>query len=362
LSSQYAQHTGVYMNICFLYIQVGSNKTSETEKQNQYTNIMKRILTVIALIISVTIFGQTAKEYFDRGILKETKKDYKGAIKEFKKATTEDANYATAYFKKGICQMALRDYNSAVEDFDNAIRIDSKYAEAYLKRSVSLISLQKYKEALLDLDKVIEVNSTTPDIFIFRGLLRVETGNKIGACEDFNKAKMNGDIQADKCLQKYCGKSNELEENIILSWIKQENWKIGSDQNNAKLRIIDFIHSNETLENWTELGNMTSIENKKDATLDKVMNLAFEQIKQQAPKAKLTFIDKDENAEYPWIIFTIECPIFINSKIPESQLWYVVTDKQRVYTNFRAVKKAEISTEEKEKWVNFFKTIKLANK
>ena len=325
-------------------------------------NKMKRIFTVLAFIISATIFGQTAKEYFDGGILKETKKDYKGAIKEFKKATTEDANYATAYFKKGICQMALRDYNSAVEDFDNVIRIDSRNAEAYLKRAVSLISLQKYQQALLDLDKVIVVDSTTPDIFIFRGLLREETGNKIGACEDFNKAKMDGHIQADKCLQKYCGKNNELEENIISHWTKQENWKIGSDQKNTKLRVIDFIPSNETLANWTELGNMTSMESKEDVTLDKVMNLTFEQIKQQAPKAKLTFIDKDENAEYPWTIFTIECPIFIDSKIPESQLWYVVIDKDRLYTNFRAVKKMEISKEQKEKWVDFFKTMKLTNK
>lgn len=199
-------------------------KNEETEKQNQYTSRMKRILTFLALIISAIIFGQTSKEYFDKGISKEIKRDYKGAIKEFEKAITEDANYATAYFKKGICQMALKDYNSAVEDFDNAIRIDSKNAEVYLKRAVSLISLQKYQEALLDLDKVIEVDSTTPDIFIFRGLLREETGNKIGACEDFNKAKMDGHIQADKCLQKYCGKSNELEENIILNWTKQENW------------------------------------------------------------------------------------------------------------------------------------------
>lgn len=322
---------------------------------------MKRILTVFALIISATIFGQTAKEYFDRGISKEAKKDYKGAIKEFKKATTEDANYATAYFKMGICQMALRDYNSAVEDFDNAIRIDSKNAETYEKRAVSLISLQKYEEALLDLDKVIEVDPTTPDIFIFRGLLRVETGNKIGACEDFNKAKIDGDIQADKCLQKYCGKSDDLEESIILNWTSQENWKIGSDQKHSIIRVIDFIHSNETLENWTELGHMTSVERKKDATVDKAMNFAYQEIQQQAPKAKLTLIEKDENSEYPWIIFTIESPRFKNDRTPESQLWYILIGKQRLYTNFRAIKMAEISIEQKENWIKFFKNIKLKN-
>ena len=33
----------------------------------------------------------------------------------------------------------------------------------------------------------------------------------------------------------------------------------------------------------------------------------FEQSKLNSPKAKLTFIKKEESVEYPWIIFTIEC-------------------------------------------------------
>lgn len=320
---------------------------------------MKRILTVLALIISATIFGQTAKEYFEKGILKETKKDFKGAIKEFKKAINEDLNYSPAYFEKGICQMALTDYESAVEAFDNVIRIDFKNSQAYLKRAVSLISLQKYKEALLDLDKLIELDSSTADNFLFRGLLREEIGNKIGACEDFNKAKMGGDILADECLQKYCGKGTELEENIILNWTSQENWKIGSDQKNSKIRIIDFIRLSETLENWTELGHMTSVERQKDATVAEIMNLTFEEVKQQAPKAKLTLIEKDENSECPWIIFTIESPRFKNDKTPESQLWYILIGKQRMYTNFRAIRMTEISNVQKENWIKFFKNIKL---
>lgn len=106
---------------------------------------------------------------------------------------------------------------------------------------------------------------------------------------------------------------------------------------------------------------MISVERKEDATVDKAMNLAYEEIKQQAPKAKLTFIEKDENSEYPSIIFSIESPRFINDRMPESQLWYIIIGKQRLYTNFRAIKMAEISIEQKENWIKFFKNIKFKN-
>jgi hypothetical protein len=100
----------------------------------------------------------------------------------------------------------------------------------------------------------------------------------------------------------------------------------------------------------------------KGVPMNKVMNLMFDQTKQNAPKSKLTFLEKDENTEYPWIIFTIESPSFKNDKIPESQLWFIIQGKQALYSNFRAIKKATIPTDLIEKWTIFFKTSKIANK
>src|SRR6185436_14638569 len=112
----------------------------------------------------------------------------------------------------------------------------------------------------------------------------------------------------------------------------------------------------------TELGNMTSIKGVTGIPIEKAMNLMFEQTKENAPKAKLTFIEKDEKAEYPWIIFTIESPNFKNDKNPESQLWYIVQGKQALYTNFRAVKQATIPQDLKDKWIKFFKGGKIVNR
>ena len=193
-----------------------------------------------------------------------------------------------------------------------------------------------------------------------RGQVKLQSGDSEGGCTDLTKAKELGDLRADKFLNQYCSKST-TKESLMLDWPDSENWKVGDDQENEQQHVIDLIHSNETIDKWTELGNMTSIKGVTGVPMDKAMNLMFDQAKQNAPKAKLTFIEQDENTEYPWIIFTIEAPGFKNDKTPESQLWYIVQGKQALYTNFRAVKQATISPELKDKWTKFFKTGKIVN-
>jgi hypothetical protein len=151
-------------------------------------------------------------------------------------------------------------------------------------------------------------------------------------------------------------------ESLMLDWPDSENWKIGDDQENAQQRVIDLIHTNETIDKWTELGNMTSFKGVIGVPMNKAMNLMFAQAKQNSTKAKLTFIEKDEKCKYPWIIFTIEAPGFKNDKTPESQLWYIIQGKQALYTNFRAIKQATIPNDLKEKWIKFFKTSKIVMK
>jgi hypothetical protein len=151
-------------------------------------------------------------------------------------------------------------------------------------------------------------------------------------------------------------------ESLMLDWPDSEGWKVGDDQENEQTHVIDLVRNNETVDKWTELGNMTTIKAIKNLPIDKAMDFMFDQAKQQSPKAKLTFIEKDEQAETPWIIFTIESPGFKNDKNPESQLWYIVQGKQALYTNFRAVKQASIPDALKTKWIAFFKTGKIVYK
>lgn len=320
------------------------------------------LLAAILIVCRLSVSGQTAQEYLKAGIEKHERHDLNGAIKDYDKAINLDKNLATAFFNRGTCLLALRDFKAARRDFDKTIELDPKFVKAYYSRASVYISLEKYEESLPDLDKTLELDVRTPHALTLRGQIRAQTGNKVGACEDFFKAKEFGDSEADKYLNQFCGNEQQGGESLMLDWPDSENWKIGSNQENEQQVMIELIHANETLENWTEIGTMMSIKGVRNLAMDKAMNLFYEQAKKTAPKAKLTFIEKDETAEYPWIMFTIESPNFINDKRPESQLWYIVQGKTSLYSNFRAIKKASIPVELKDKWVAFFKTGKVVYK
>jgi len=323
---------------------------------------MKKTLTTLAIVCSIALFGQTSNEHLQNGIAKHGQRDFKGAIKDYDKAIKSDKKNKDAYYNRGTCELALKDFKSAMNDFNKTIDLDPKFVKAYYSRATVYVSQEKYYEALPDLDKTIELDPTIPNALTLRGQIRAQTGDKKGACEDFNSAKENGDKQADKYLNQFCGNEQQQEESLMLYWPESENWKVGDDQENSAQHVLDLIHTNETIDNWTELGNMSSIKGVTGVPMDKAMNLMFEQAKLNSPKAKLIFIEKDESVEYPWIIFTIEAPSFKNDKTPESQLWYIVQGKQALYTNFRAVKQATIPVDLKENWITFFKTGKIINK
>lgn len=312
--------------------------------------------------MSLSVAGQTARQFLQAGLEKHKLQDFKAAIKDYDKAIDLDKNLRDAFFNRGTCELALKDFVSAKRDFDRTIELDPNFVMAYYSRASVYVSQEKYLESLPDLDKTIQLDATTPNALTLRGQIRAQTGDKNGACDDFLKAKELGDKQADKYLNQFCGNEQQGGESLLLDWPEDENWKLGSSQENDRMAMIELIHSNETLENWTEMGTMMSMKGVRNLPMDKAMNLFHEQAKANSPKSKLTFLEKDETAEHPWIIFTIESPSFKNGSGPESQLWYVVQGKTSLYTNFRAIKKASIPSDLKDKWVAFFKTGKVVYK
>jgi hypothetical protein len=150
-------------------------------------------------------------------------------------------------------------------------------------------------------------------------------------------------------------------EQLMIEWPEEGKWKVGSSQENSKTHMLEIIHGNESIENWTELGTMMSLKGVKIDNIEKVMALMFQQSRQNAPDAKLTLIEKKISTEYPWILFTIEAPAFKNDPNPESQIWYCVQGKETLYNNFIAFKKASISNEDVKKWSKIFLASKIVS-
>lgn len=148
-------------------------------------------------------------------------------------------------------------------------------------------------------------------------------------------------------------------ESLKVFWPDEYKWKIGSNQQNATARMIELIPGNETLNNWSMIGTMMSMKGVINSDMTNVMKAIFDKTRGRSPKARLIMVERGGTAKNPWIMFKIESPYFTNSKIPESQYYYVIQGNQSLYTNFVAVKQASLGPLFVEKWAKVFKKSKL---
>jgi len=316
---------------------------------------MKTLLLIVFVVSFFPLLSQDVHEYMKAGVKKHEQKDYRGAIEDYTKVLELDPANADAYLNRGNCAMELRDFEPALKDLDKVIALSPTLARAYYSRAFIYAAKKNYKEALVNADKVIELDPKTPNCLTLRGQLHIVSGEDQKGCDDFITAKNAGDTNAFRYIQKFCGFMKGYAESLKINWPDEEKWKLGSNQETAEMQVMDIIREGETLQNWTELGNMTAHRGLQGIPMDTMMKILTEGAKTNAPDTKVTFIEKNEQTEYPWIIFKMESPRFNNDDKPESQLWYVIQGKQALYTNFRAVKKDKITDEQREKWVKFFK-------
>lgn len=97
----------------------------------------------VMLACSLNGYGQSAKEYVNKGNERASVKDYTGAISEYSNAIIKTPDYAEAYCKRGRSNIEIKQYGKAILDFNKAIELKPDYAEAYTFRGVSRIGMQR---------------------------------------------------------------------------------------------------------------------------------------------------------------------------------------------------------------------------
>jgi len=145
------------------------------------------------------------------------------------------------------------------------------------------------------------------------------------------------------------------QESLKILWLEKYEWKLISNQENDNIHLIEIIPGKENADNWTMLGQMMSMKGTVNVPMDQAKEIFFEQAKVNSPNATLTFLEKNEEDEFPWILFKIENPSFNNAKKPESQLWYIRQGKTSLYINFIAKKDKKLKSKFVEQWSEVFK-------
>ena len=97
---------------------------------------MRKLLMCLLFFFCLNIMGQTDTVYFDYGITKTQKEEYRAAISDYSKAIKINPEYADAYFYRGCAKHKLGDFRGAISDFTKAIQINPNYVDAYYYRGL----------------------------------------------------------------------------------------------------------------------------------------------------------------------------------------------------------------------------------
>jgi tetratricopeptide (TPR) repeat protein len=153
---------------------------------------MKMTLYLISvLLISYTGQSQTydkkAMAYYHNGIDKFFKKNYKDAIVEFSWAIKRDSGFLQAYENRGVAKYYLKDYRGAIEDYTKALEINPADYNTYGRRGWAKFRLQDCRGAIADFTKAIEGDWDNVKYYNIRGEARYYLHDYQGAIDDFNK-------------------------------------------------------------------------------------------------------------------------------------------------------------------------------
>ena len=110
------------------------------------------------------------------------------------------------YLPRGLAKHEFGDYRGAIKDFDQAISDNPKDSIAYTAKGRSKISLGSYQEAINDCNKSINIDSTGGNGMSYscRGIAYISIGKKDEGCLDLSKADEMGYKQAYEMIKKYC--------------------------------------------------------------------------------------------------------------------------------------------------------------
>jgi len=162
------------------------------------------IALVITLIYSSHCFGQTAEDYFLKGVDKGKKEDYRGAVADYTKAIEINPKYAMAYNNRAFIEIFRGNYANAIEDFSMAIELDPTNYNYYIARGSCREQTKALNGALGDFTKAIELKPNLHNAYQKRGILKILMGQLDSGCADLSMAGELGSESVYDWIKEYC--------------------------------------------------------------------------------------------------------------------------------------------------------------
>lgn len=124
-----------------------------------------------------------ADAFWGRASSRSRLRDYRGAVDDCNEALRLQPDHALAYDTRGYAWEKLNNLEAAIDDFSAAIGLG--YSRARIDRGRINFQAGRYPEALHDLNEAIADFGSSGELFHYRGLIHLETGDWETALDDF---------------------------------------------------------------------------------------------------------------------------------------------------------------------------------
>lgn len=149
---------------------------------------------------------EQARELLISGESKKKQAKYDEAIADFDKALEIYIELYEVYVARASCYFLKLDFNSAMADYNRAIEVIETETEKIKTQAKIKRVLQDAAGEKLELDKLDKLMPILADAYYQRGNLKQFSDDISGGCEDLNKSKELGHLQADLKIAEFCGK------------------------------------------------------------------------------------------------------------------------------------------------------------
>lgn len=122
-----------------------------------------------------------------QGYVKQSKGEYKAAIKHYTAALQLNPDLAEVYHNRGTLKNALGQHKTAIADWDAALRCNPALAEAYFNRGAAKNTLGDAEGSIADCTAAIDLNPEAMPAYYNRAQAKMELKRYAEGIEDYDK-------------------------------------------------------------------------------------------------------------------------------------------------------------------------------
>lgn len=151
---------------------------------------MKKLgfLTLLLFTLTSFSFGQTAKDYSDRGAQAYKNKQYAEAIQLFTQAINLSPNSHSGWFNRAQSYFFSGNYDLAIADYSQTLRLNPNHLDALFQRGLAYNKKGFNDAAIADYSRRLQLTPNDAQVWYNRGIAYADKNNLDAALTDYNQA------------------------------------------------------------------------------------------------------------------------------------------------------------------------------